>query len=111
MKWFWCGFALAALLIVAWMGRYQIITANPSAIAYRLDRWTGNAWMITGGKVEHLSFPPLDDGFGFTQDPDPAKRDIFDELADEAATNTTDGEDFDPTQPYELLVPVDPRPK
>ena len=33
--------ALLALAALAWMGRYEIISAGPYGALYKMDRWTG----------------------------------------------------------------------
>jgi hypothetical protein len=40
--------ATLALLVFAWMFRYDMITVGSSNALVRLDRWTGNLYEYTG---------------------------------------------------------------
>jgi hypothetical protein len=34
-----------ALILFAWLERYQLVAANDEAIVYKLDRWTGKVYV------------------------------------------------------------------
>jgi hypothetical protein len=36
---------ILALILFAWMGRYQLVAVSDDAVVYQLDRWTGNVWL------------------------------------------------------------------
>ena len=53
-------FVGAALIMVAWMGRYTIVPINNSSerpFAYQLDRWTGNVWFFRGALYHEATRP------------------------------------------------------
>lgn len=47
--------AIMFSLLLAWIGRYEIVSGSANGVAYRLDRWTGNVTCMqgySGGQVQ-----------------------------------------------------------
>ena len=54
MKQFVVLFVVVAYFTVLWMGRYTVVPASRDGIAYKLDRWTGQVWLIYRGGSSRL---------------------------------------------------------
>lgn len=48
----WQRIAITAIVIAAvlaaWLGRYEVVTVHTVFGGYKLDRWTGKVWALTG---------------------------------------------------------------
>jgi len=44
---------IISLIVLSWLFRYDIVTSD-SAVAYRLDRWSGNVEFIIATEMERV---------------------------------------------------------
>lgn len=51
----------AVLIVGAWMFRYELVSANDSALVFRLDRWTGDLLVAGSMGKGHVEFVKPDD--------------------------------------------------
>lgn len=49
-RWVIVLLALLMMAETAWLFRWEIIPSGSQSIAHQLDRWTGDVWILAGGK-------------------------------------------------------------
>ena len=46
MRQFMVLFVVIVYFTALWMGRYTVVPASRDGVAYKLDRWTGQVWLL-----------------------------------------------------------------
>lgn len=54
----WHWIAIAALVLAAWMGRWEIVPANGQPVVYAHDRWTGVWRLVRPGSYRDIEERP-----------------------------------------------------